>query len=80
MNVAPSSGESRGEVDVVADQHRGARASRCGLMPPAPLVSTIVFAPVGRGGAHAVHDAAGAVPLVVVGAGADDEHVLAARA
>ena len=48
------------------------------LMPPAPLVSTIVRRAGRRGGAHAVHDPAHAVALVVVRARADDEHVLAA--
>ena len=57
----------------------GVPGVQCSLMPPAPLVRIIVVAPVAAAVRTRVHDAAHAVALVVVGAGADDERALAAR-
>ena len=78
MKVAPSSGESAVRLmwSLMSTGVPGFQVSR---MPPAPFVRIMVVAPVGGRRAHRVHDAAHAVVLVVVGAGADDEGALAAR-
>ena len=66
------------EVDVVADEHGGAR--RPVLLDAAGAVREDHRRRARRrGGADGVDDASHAVALVVVGAGADDERALAAR-
>src|SRR5690554_3209961 len=68
----------RGEVDVVADQHRG--AGRPVVLDAAGAVGQDHGLHASRGrSAHAVDDPAHAMAFVIVGASTDDERPLAAR-
>ena len=72
-------GRGRGQVDVVADQHRLADLLGLGRSPPQPLVSTIVPAPAATAVRTPCTTGVDAAALVEVGAAQEDQGALVAR-